>query len=212
MPTQTLLRWFEKTPSAGPTPLAKKRSEIRVGIPRVLNLWSTHQFWLGFLESLGIDAKRIEFSSDSSEDQAREFGKGRGTVDCCYPVKNNSGHYGELIFGQRKKIHVLLHPVFITLPSFLTGHVAAVYACTRDAAAAENIKAGFLREKDVFAENGIAYCNPAVSLAEPELMAKQLYDSPLKEALGLDWSEMQPAVDAGYPALHRFQNEMRAAR
>ena len=31
-------------------------------------------------------------------------------MDCCYPVKCISGHYGELIFGQKKKINVLLSP------------------------------------------------------------------------------------------------------
>ncbi len=38
MPTQTLLRWFERTPSTPPSPAhtAKSRSELRVGIPRVL--------------------------------------------------------------------------------------------------------------------------------------------------------------------------------
>ena len=65
-----------------PEPTRKPRSELGVGIPRVLNLWSTHQFWIGFFEALGIESRRLEFSSDSSEDQAREFGKGRGTVDC----------------------------------------------------------------------------------------------------------------------------------
>lgn len=208
----TALSWFRKTGSAPtPKPSSDRRKDLRVGIPKALSVWSTSQFWVDFLRALGIDERNIVFSSDTSEEQFRTYGKGRGTVEACYPVKCASGHYGELIFGQRKKIHVLLSPVFITLPSFLTGHVAAVYACTRDAAAAENIKAGFLRERDVFAENGITYCNPAVSLAEPELMAQQLYDSPLKDALALNWSEMQPAVDAGYRALHRFQGEMRAA-
>jgi predicted nucleotide-binding protein (sugar kinase/HSP70/actin superfamily) len=59
----------------------KSRAELRIGIPRVLNLWSTHQFWIGFFEALGIQSRHLEFSSDSSEDQARAYGKGRGTVD-----------------------------------------------------------------------------------------------------------------------------------
>ena len=83
MPTQTLLKWFARQPSAAPQPPespAKPRERLRVGIPRVLNLWSTHQFWIGFFAALGIDARRLEFSSDSSEDQARQFGKGRGTA------------------------------------------------------------------------------------------------------------------------------------
>ena len=98
-----------------------------MGIPRVLNLWSTHQFWIGFLGALGIDARQIEFSSDSSEDQARQFAKGRGTVDCCYPVKCVSGHYGELLARDRRhKIDVLLSPMISSLPSYLDGHVVGV--------------------------------------------------------------------------------------
>ena len=80
MPIPTLLNWFEKTPfgilrqrfdrsesqggPAGPGPIAKPREQLRVGIPRVLNQWSTHQFWIGFLGALGIEARRIEFSGD----------------------------------------------------------------------------------------------------------------------------------------------------
>src|SRR5688500_4652089 len=175
MPTQTLLRWFERTPSAAPA--FKKRSELRVGIPRVLNLWSTHQFWIGFLDALGIEAKHLEFSSDSSEEQARTYGKGRGTVDCCYPVKSNSGHYGELLARDKHhKINVLLSPMVYSLPSYLNGHVAASLACPRVMAAPENIKAGFLKEKDVFAEHGVKYAAPMASLADAPLVPKQLFE------------------------------------
>ena len=100
------------------------RAKLRIGIPRVLNLWSTHQFWVGFFGALGIDPRHLVFSSDTSEEQGREFGKGRGTVDCCYPVKCISGHYGELIFGQREKLDILFSPMIYNLPSFLSGHVA----------------------------------------------------------------------------------------
>src|SRR5688572_11987303 len=163
MPTQTLLRWFARAPSAASgsaprsttEPEPKPRNKLRVGIPRVLNLWSTHQFWIGFFAALGIDARHIEFSSDSSEDQARQFAKGRGTVDCCYPVKCINGHYGELLARARHhKIDVLFSPMIYSLPSYLNGHVLASLACPRVMAAPENIKAGFLKEKDVFAEQG----------------------------------------------------------
>ena len=211
MPTQTLLRWFEKTPSAGPTPLKKKRSEIRVGIPRVLNLWSTHQFWLGFLEALGIDAKRIEFSSDSSEDQAREFGKGRGTVDCCYPVKNNSGHYGELLARDRHhKIDLLLSPMIYSLPSYLNGHVAHSLACPRVMAAPENIKAGFLKEKDVFAEHGVRFVAPMAALGDAPIVPKQLFEGLRDHIPGLTLQETRAATDAGFKALAGYSKELRA--
>src|SRR6186713_3558976 len=135
MPTPTLLKWFARAPSDAPKstlePASKPRSALRIGIPRVLNLWSTHQFWVGFFGALGVDGRRLVFSSDTSEEQGRQFGKGRGTVDCCYPVKCIAGHYGELIFGLKKKIDILLSPMIHSLPSPLLGHVQDTLSCTR---------------------------------------------------------------------------------
>jgi predicted nucleotide-binding protein (sugar kinase/HSP70/actin superfamily) len=74
----------------------------------VLNVWSTHRFWLGFLAALGFEPRNVVFSGDTAEEQGREYGRGRGTVDCCYPVKCMSGHYGELLFGQNRKIDNML--------------------------------------------------------------------------------------------------------
>src|SRR5258705_2257034 len=149
MPIQTLRTWFARPPSAAQRtsaePAAKPRAELRVGIPRVLNLWSTHQFWVGFFDALGIEARRLEFSSDSSEEQARAFGKGRGTVDCCYPVKSISGHYGELLARDRHhKIDILLSPMISSMPSYLGGSVLACISCPRVVVAARDVQAGFI--------------------------------------------------------------------
>ena len=202
----TLPTWFAKKPSAASAP--KDRSQLRVGIPRVLNIWNTHQFWVGFLKGLGIAPENIVFSSDTSEEQGREFGKGRGTVDCCYPVKCMSGHYGELVFGLKKKIHVLLSPMIYSLPSFQRGHVADTLTCTRVMAGPETIKAGFLKERDVFGENGIRYASPFVSLGDREKVADQLFDS-LKDVFDLDSEETLQAVQAGYQALDAFGEKAR---
>ncbi len=198
-------RWFAPTRSVN----SRQRSELRIGIPRTLNVWSTHQFWLGFLTALGIDARRVVFSGNTSEEQGRDHGRGRGTVDCCYPVKCMSGHYGELVFGQKRKIDILLSPMIRTVPSFLHGHVVNSLSCPRVMAAPENIKAGFLKEKDVFREQGIAYVAPLVSLAEPPLVPKQLFQA-LKGAIpGLTLGETRNAVAAGYAALDAFNATMR---
>ena len=161
----------------------------------MLNLWSTHQFWIGFFDALGLEARKLEFSSDSSEEQARQFGKGRGTVDCCYPVKCMSGHYGELLARDRHhKIDVLFSPMIYSLPSYLNGHVLASLACPRVMAAPENIKAGFLKENDVFAEHGVRYVAPLVSLGDAPLVPKQLYAG-LRDVLpGLTLAETRRAV------------------
>ncbi len=149
------------------------------------------------------------FSSDTSEEQGRQFGKGRGTVDCCYPVKCMSGHYGELVFGQREKLDVVFSPMIYNLPSFLSGHVAKTLTCPRVMAAPENIKAGFLRERDVFADQGLRYVAPFVSLDEPKLVPKQLYEG-LRDALpGLTLEETGRAVEQAYGALRTFSERLR---
>ena len=186
----------------------KDRSELRVGIPKVLNIWSTHQFWVGFLKALGIASENIVFSSDTSEEQGREFGKGRGTVDCCYPVKCMSGHYGELIFGQKNRINILFSPMIHSLPSVLHGHVVDTVTCTRVMAGPENIKAGFLKERDVFLENGIKYASPFVSLGDRHMVSKQLHDG-LSEVFDLDPCETERAVQRGFEALDRFTAKAR---
>ena len=63
----TLPIWSAKKRSVASLP--KDRSQLRVGIPKVLNIWTTHQFWVGFLKSIGIESENIVFSSDTSEEQ-----------------------------------------------------------------------------------------------------------------------------------------------
>jgi predicted nucleotide-binding protein (sugar kinase/HSP70/actin superfamily) len=206
---RTWPRSFARARFAASGTKGPSRAEFRLGIPRVLNLWSTHQFWTGLFDALGIDARNLVFSSDTSEEQGRRFGKGRGTVDCCYPVKSISGHYGELVFGQREKLDIIFSPMLYTVPSMLSGHVARTLTCPRVMAAPENIKAGFLKERDLFAEHGIRYVAPVVSLDEPKLVPRQLFDG-LREALpGLTTPEMSRAVDEGYRSLHAFNAGLR---
>jgi predicted nucleotide-binding protein (sugar kinase/HSP70/actin superfamily) len=197
-------------PGADRKAIYQTRSKHRIGIPKVLNIWTTHQFWLGFFAALGIPNDRVVFSSDTSEEQMREHGRGRGTVDCCYPVKCVSGHYGELLFGLKRKIDILFSPMIYSLDSFLRGHVLDSLACPRVMAAPENIKAGFLKEKDVFAENGIRYISPLVSLGEPPLVSRQLYESLRSAIEGLTLKETKEAVEEGYRTLHAFSQEVRA--
>lgn len=181
------------------------RDKLRLGIPRVLNVWSTHQFWIGLFGALGLDARRIVFSSDTSDEQMREFGKGRGTVDSCYPVKCVSAHYGELLaLDRHRRIDVLFSPMIYSVPSFLHGHVVDSLACPRVMAAPENIKAGFLKEGDAFAARGVRYVAPLVALGEPDMAARQLLAALAEFLPGVTRREVEAAVRAGYAALEAF--------
>jgi predicted nucleotide-binding protein (sugar kinase/HSP70/actin superfamily) len=96
-----------------------------------------------------------------------------------------------------------------TLPSHLKGHVLDTISCPRVMAAPENIKAGFLKENDAFVDRGIRYVAPFVSLGEPAVVPKQLFDE-LKDVLpGLTMAETRHAVDAGYAALDAFNDKAR---
>jgi len=207
-----LARWFATKPSGAPSsrPNREARAKHRIGIPKLLNVWTTHQFWLGFFGALGIPNNRVVFSSDTSEEQMREYGRGRGTVDCCYPVKCGSGHYGELVFGQKRKIDILFSPMIYSLASFLDGHVMNSLACPRVMAGPENVKAGFIKEKDVFAENGIRYVSPLVSLGERKLVPKQLFEALRDVIEGLTYVETVEAVAKGYRTLAGFNDALRA--
>jgi len=132
-------------------------------------------------------------------------------VDCCYPVKCISGHYGELVFGQKRKLDLLFSPMIYNLPSFLSGHVARTLTCPRVMAAPENIKAGFSKEKDAFAEAGIRYVSPFVSLDEPKLVPKQLWEGMQGTLPGLTAEEIASAVTEGYKALTAFNERLRKA-
>ena len=124
-------------------------------------------------------------------------------------MKCISGHYGELIFGQKRKINVLFSPMIYSLPSYLMGHVADTLSCPRVMAAPENIKAGFMKEKDVFEERGIRHVAPLVSLAEPKLVPKQLYEALNDVVDGLTLKETAAAVQAAYEALEGFNGRVR---
>jgi predicted nucleotide-binding protein (sugar kinase/HSP70/actin superfamily) len=222
VPIATWRKWFAPTRSTAalfaPAPTAehargpgKPRATLRVGIPRALNVWSTHRFWLGLLTDLGLDPRNIVFSSETSEEQGRQFGGGRGAVDCCYPVKCMTGHYGELLTGLKTPIDVLLSPKIYTLPSFLDGAVVNSLSCPRVMAAPENIRGGFTKEGDAFAAANILHLSPLVSLAERILVPRQLHPDLARMLPGLKLAEVERAVAAGYGALAAFDRDLRRA-
>jgi predicted nucleotide-binding protein (sugar kinase/HSP70/actin superfamily) len=63
----------------------------------------------------------------------------------------------------------------------------------------ENIKAGFLKERDIFVENGVVYASPFVSLGDRHLVTEQLHVG-LKDVFDLELGETARAVTAGYAA------------
>src|SRR5213079_755494 len=51
---------------------AARRKTLRIGIPRVLNLYSSAPLWRTYFETLGIDESNVVFSDATSEEMWAE--------------------------------------------------------------------------------------------------------------------------------------------
>ncbi|MCC6620637.1 MAG: CoA activase [Deltaproteobacteria bacterium] len=90
-------RGFQRSTEAA----AARRRQIRIGIPRALNIWSTAPFWRTYLQTLGIPREHVVFSDETTEEMWLEGGK-YGSVDPCFPAKVTQAHFHQLLFHGRE--------------------------------------------------------------------------------------------------------------
>lgn len=185
----------------------QKRKGLKIGIPRVLGIWSTAPFWRTYFETLGIDTKNIIFSDYTSEDLWMKGGK-YGSVDPCYPSKVAQAHVHNLLtkHHDRKKLDFIFFPCITHLPTHLV-NVMDTASCSIVSAAPNVIKAAFTKETDFFKERGITYLDPAVTFAEPNFMKKQLFEA-FKDQLEITEDENSFAIGQAWKAIRLFDLEM----
>jgi len=190
--------------------LMSRRSEIRIGIPRVLNMYSLAPFFRAYFESLGIRPENIVFS-DYTTLELYKAGCKRGSIDPCWPSKVCVAHVHNLLFKKHRPdrpLHYIFFPMIDAFPTWLENTVDS-RACPTAAMTPESVKAAYIKEGDLFASMGIVYKNPILHLDEPALVAKQLYEA-WRDELGLSLRESQRAVLEGYAALGRYQEMLRS--
>jgi predicted nucleotide-binding protein (sugar kinase/HSP70/actin superfamily) len=190
--------------------LLERRKTLRIGIPRVLNAYSTNPLFSAYFESLGVPAKNLVYSDFTSEELYKEGAK-RGSIDPCFPSKVALPHVHNLIYKkhEKKALDLIFFPMIDDLRSDLV-NTQACRACPTVTATPESVKAAFTKEGDLFADKGIEYIDPLVNVAQPELFARQMYLA-FKGILGLTSRENARAVETGYAALDRYETEMRRA-
>jgi len=185
--------------------LMKRRKELRIGIPRILNMYSVAPIFSAYFEALGIPAENLIYSDYTSEQLYKEGAK-RGAIDPCFPSKVAIPHVHNLLYVHHKKkpLDIIFCPMIDDLPSdlkFVQGH----RACPTVATTPEAVKAAFTKEGDIFKENNILFLDTFVNPGEPALLAKQLYDQ-FVDILGLSMEENLRAVEEGYKAQEKFTN------
>lgn len=186
---------------------AELRSRIRIGIPKVLNIWSTAPFWRTYFETLGIDQKNIVFSDNTSEEMWQQGGK-YGSIDPCYPSKVAQAHVHNLLFKhhEKKSLDYIFFPCITHIPTHLH-NVMDSASCPIVAGAPNVIKAAFTKEVNFFETKGVVYVDPAVSFTEPNLLKKQLFEA-FRENLSITEDESDFAADQAWKAMDLFDTEM----
>jgi predicted CoA-substrate-specific enzyme activase len=182
-----------------------RRKEIRIGIPRILNMYSVNPVFSAYFESLGIPAANLIYSDYTSETLYKEGAK-RGAIDPCFPSKVAIPHVHNLLYVHHKKkpLDVIFCPMIDDLQSdlkFAQDH----RACPTVTTTPEAVKAAFTKEGDIFTENHILFLDTFVNPGRPQLLAKQLYDE-FADVLGLSMEENLRAVEEGYKAQDKFLN------
>jgi activator of 2-hydroxyglutaryl-CoA dehydratase/predicted nucleotide-binding protein (sugar kinase/HSP70/actin superfamily) len=188
----------------------ERRRKLRIGIPRVLNIWSTAPFWRSYLETLGLPRGNVVFSDTTSEEMWIEGGK-YGSVDPCFPAKVGQAHVHNLLFHHHEPelpLHYIFNPSLTHVPSFVKN--AQDYASCPIVAGSPNVlKAAFTKEMDFFAQRGIRYLDSAFTMIEPHLLRRQLFET-FGEILQITEDESDFASQEAFAAMRRLDEEMEA--
>ncbi len=186
-----------------------KRRDVRIGIPRVLNLWSTAPFWRVYFEAIGVDSRNIVFSDETSE-ELWQAGCKYGSVDPCYPSKVCQAHIHNLLFKhhEKKPLNYVFFPAMTHVPTYNVNTMDTA-SCPVVSGTPKVIRAAFTKETDFFGERAITYLDTAVTLNEPLMCKRQMFAEwgPL---LGLTEDENDFAIEQAFLALDEFDKHMEA--
>ncbi len=188
--------------------LMENRSKVRIGIPRVLNIYTYAPLFNGYFESLGVQPENIIYSDYTSSELYRA-GASRGAIDPCFPAKIGISHVYNLIQEKHRKkpLDAIFFPMYDVLHSPLVKIVGA-NACPTVTATPETVKAAFTKENDVFAEHNVKYIDPVLNFADRKLFAHQMLQA-LHPILGLSQEENDRAVESGFAALKEYEGGIR---
>jgi predicted CoA-substrate-specific enzyme activase len=188
--------------------LMQNRTKVRIGIPRVLNIYTYAPLFNAYFESLGVQPENIIYSDYTSSELYRA-GASRGAIDPCFPAKIGISHVYNLIQEKHRKkaLDVIFFPMYDVLSSPLVKIVGA-NACPTVTATPETVKAAFTKENDVFAENNLNYVDPVLNFADRKLFAYQMLQA-WQPILGLSPEENDRAVESGFAALQDYESSIR---
>lgn len=185
------------------------RENLRIGIPRVLNLYAVAPFFIGWFQSAGVAPGQLVWSDVTSGELYRRGAK-RGSIDPCYPSKVAIPHVHQLLFEKHAEAPLthIFFPMVETVPSRIHESVNSL-CCPTTIGTPAATWAAFVKEGDLFAQNGVDYKRTFVTLGDEALAARQMMED-WGPVLGLSEAEADQAAQAGFAALRAYQQELRA--
>jgi activator of 2-hydroxyglutaryl-CoA dehydratase/predicted nucleotide-binding protein (sugar kinase/HSP70/actin superfamily) len=187
-----------------------KRKTVRIGIPRVLNVYSTAPWLRTYFETIGIQRQNVVFSDATTEEMWVEGGK-YGSIDPCYPSKVAQAHIHHLLFHahepeKKRPLKYIFFPILTHVNNFVADTMDNA-CCPIVAGAPDVMKAAFTKEVDFFATRGIEYLDPALSFEEPTLMARRMFEV-WGPRLGITEDENDHACREAWKALTQYDADL----
>jgi activator of 2-hydroxyglutaryl-CoA dehydratase/predicted nucleotide-binding protein (sugar kinase/HSP70/actin superfamily) len=192
---------------SGPA-VQERLRRMRVGIPRVLNIYSTAPYFRTYFEALGVPKQNVVFSDATNEEMWVEGGK-YGSIDPCFPSKVAQAHVHNLLFHhhtEEKKLDYIFFPILTHVPSFGEG-VMDKTSCPIVAGVPDVMKAAFTKEVDFFATRGIEYLDPALTFSEMNLTARRMFET-WGPRLGITEDESDHAHREAMHAFEQFEADL----
>nr|MCU0767781.1 acyl-CoA dehydratase activase-related protein [Gammaproteobacteria bacterium] len=188
--------------------LRAARARVRVGIPRVFNMYGYAPLFSGYLESLGVPHAHLVYS-DQTTTELYKAGTSRGAIDPCFPSKIALAHVHNLLHVKHPKqpLDCVFFPMVDALPGRLI-NVLGNNACPTVSLTPQTVRAAFTKEEDLFAKLGVQYLFPLLNLEDRRFFRKQMLETwtPL---LGVSEEENDLAIEAGFAAQSAHDNGIR---
>jgi activator of 2-hydroxyglutaryl-CoA dehydratase/predicted nucleotide-binding protein (sugar kinase/HSP70/actin superfamily) len=187
-------------------------SAIKIGMPRVMNLYTMAPFFRTYFEALGLPKDNLVWSPATSEEMWAEGGR-YGSIDPCFPSKVIQAHVHELIFHahtdekrRRGPLNFIYYPCITHMPTWVKNTMDNA-SCPIVAGSPNVVKAAFTKEVDFFAREGIEYVDASVTFTERNFLKKRLFET-WGPRLGVTEDESDFAVDEGFAAWAAFDAKM----
>jgi len=194
-------RGFQRSSAAA----RDRRQRMVLGIPRLLNMYYYAPFFSTYFKALGVG--RVVYS-DYTSTRLWNDGNIWGAIDPCFPAKVAPAHIFNLLEKQQGLTHICF-PMITHLES-LVDNTLGNNACVIQMGTPEVVHAVFTKNRDHFAERGVAFLKPLLRMDRPREAVGELYQY-FRDRLEITEDENTWAARQAFRAHRQYLERLRRA-